>query len=216
MNNALPKLAAQIAKKAATRHLEIQGPPAYGDVLHDGLVQSGKTIGSALGGAAGWWGGRALGGPGGGVAGMTALGSLGRHAGGWAGHIAYLQGPVIKDILSHPDNFTVDAAGAIVPRLLPVSSTPDVASEVGTQLGRRQHGSTGMVQVAASPGEEGQSVFDTGASSIPFLRPTNGPGGLPDLLSEVSFIDPHSPAPPAPGGLLGLLQDTFRTNSARP
>lgn len=99
-------------------------PPSRGDVLHDGMVGSGKTWGGILGGAAGWAGGQAVGGLPGAVVGSTALGAGGSLAGGWAAHGAYREGQLIRDILSNPQDWTVDAAGAIVPvtRQSPVES----------------------------------------------------------------------------------------------
>lgn len=88
--NLIAKLIAQTGKWGAIKYLDKNGPPSYHDVLHDGLVQSGKTVGSTLGGAAGWWGGEAIGGIPGAIAGASTLGSLGHLAGGWAGHTAYL------------------------------------------------------------------------------------------------------------------------------
>jgi hypothetical protein len=59
------------------------------------------------------------------------------------------------------------------------------------------------------------TVFDTGASPVPFSStPQNASRGLPGLLFEGGLIDPlGSTAPPA-SELPGLIQDYLRNNSA--
>jgi hypothetical protein len=113
--NLLARLIAMFGKGELAKALAQYDPPSRGDILHDGLVGAGKTWGGILGTAAGITGGEALGGPYGATAGAFALGSAGTLAGGWAAHGAYLQCLLINDILTHPEDWTVDAAGAIVP-----------------------------------------------------------------------------------------------------
>lgn len=213
MTDVIAKLAATIAKLEANKHLDQYGPPSYGDVLHDGLVGSGKTVGSALGGAVGLWGGRAAGGLGS-ATGMAALGALGHLTGGWAGHIAYLQGPLMKEILSHPENWTVDAAGAIVPVMPPPSAPPDVNGEGGPQSRMPQQGLPGFAPAVERDWDQPNTI-EMRALPGPFLTPTDAPGGLPGLLAQLALVDPRDPAVPAPGGLLGLVQDSLRANSVR-
>lgn len=133
--NLFSKLVTAIGRHEAIKYLNQDRPPSYDDVLHDGLVGAGEVVGTALGTTAGYLGGRAVGGGLGATAGSIALGSLGHLAGGWAGHIGYLQGPLIKDIISHPQNWTVDAAGAIVP-VMPAPAARSDASDLNGVDGR--------------------------------------------------------------------------------
>lgn len=102
-------------------------PPSRGDILHDSLVGARKDLGRYSRNCAGLTGGEALGGPYGAAAGALALAPAGTLAGGWAAHGAYLQGLLINDILTHPEDWTVDAAGAIIP------ATPKIANDLPPQ-----------------------------------------------------------------------------------
>ena len=82
-------------------------------------------MGRYPGTAAGIMGGEAIGGSRGAAAGGVALGTAGALGGAWAAHGAYHEGQLIGNILSHPENWTVDAAGAIVP----VTSAPNLSSD---------------------------------------------------------------------------------------
>lgn len=218
--NLLSKLIAAIGRQEAIKYLGQDRPPAYDDVLHDGLVGSGEVVGTALGTTAGVLGGHAIGGVPGAVAGSVALGSLGHLAGGWAGHIGYLQGPLIKDIISHPENWTVDAAGAIVPVMPPAAAPPDAnnSNDSGGQPVRRlstkwdavQPSSAGRSAAGFRPG-----VFDTGAPSLPFVTSTSTLGGVPGLLAEAGLTDPRYPGSPEPSGLPGLILQYLRSNASR-
>lgn len=135
-------------KKSGKRTTKYSASPRK----HNGLVGSGEVVGTALGTTAGVLGGQAMAG----VPGAIASGRLGLvgQSGGWAGHGAY-QGQAIKDIISHPQSWTVDAAGAIVP-LMPIPAPPASGN----------HGAS----------RSRSSVFDTGAPSLPFVT-TFGPVG---------------------------------------
>jgi hypothetical protein len=116
IENLLTRLMTQVGKSELENYLVSRyAPPIRDDVLHDGLVGSGETLGGILGTTAGYLGGRAVAGPRGAIAGSTFLAPLGALAGGWAAHGAYRQGQLIQNILSQPENWSVDAAGAIVP-----------------------------------------------------------------------------------------------------
>ncbi|MCS3726494.1 hypothetical protein [Bradyrhizobium betae] len=189
VDNLLLRLTAMFGKGALSNRLSQYDPPSRGDILHDGLVGAGKTWGGILGTAAGITGGEAVGGPYGATAGALALAPAGNLAGGWAAHGAYLQGLLINDILTHPENWTVDAAGAIVPAM------PAIAADAPRQSANRS------------------SVFDTGASPLQYSPASKArTGGVPTMISAVPGMDPLKPAPQA-GGLLGMLQDYMRDNS---
>ncbi len=135
VDNLLVRLIAMFGKGTLSNRLSQYDPPSRGDILHDGLVGAGKTWGGILGTAAGITGGQAVGGPYGATAGALALGPAGNLAGGWAAHGAYLQGLLINDILTHPENWTVDAAGAIVPAM--DGGPPERASGSGPSFAGR-------------------------------------------------------------------------------
>jgi len=188
VDNLLVRLMAMFGKGELSKRLSQYDPPSRGDILHDGLVGAGKTWGGVLGTAAGITGGEAVGGPYGATAGALALAPAGSLAGGWAAHGAYLQGLLIKDILSHPENWTVDAAGAIVP------AGPTLATDPSRQSANRS------------------SVFDVGA---PALRYASAPTARTDDFSVATSgapgTDPSKLVPQA-GGLLGMIQDYMRNN----
>jgi len=118
--NLVTKVINMIAQSQAKKlALSRYAAPRRGDVLHDGMVGSGETWGGILGGTAGWLGGQAVGGLPGAIAGSAALTAGGSLAGGWGAHGAYREGQLIGDILSNPQDWTVDAAGAIVPVMPP-------------------------------------------------------------------------------------------------
>jgi hypothetical protein len=208
-DNLLTRIIAQIAKSEAKKDLLSQyGPPSHDDILHDGLVGAGETWGGVLGTAAGVMGGEAEGGPPGALAGGFALGPTGALAGGWAAHGAYLGGQLIRDILSRPENWTVNAAGAIVP----IPQGPALPSNSNGSMGAgAQYPRSGPVgNTYKSP----SNVFDTGAPPTPFVPPAsqNAPGGIPGLMSEIGAIDPSNPDWPPPGGLPGLMLEYLRND----
>lgn len=188
VDNLLVRLIAMFGKGAASNRLSQYDPPSRGDILHDGLVGMGKTWGGVLGTAAGITGGEAVGGPYGAAAGALALAPAGNLAGGWVAHGAYLQGLLIKDILTHPENWTVDAAGAIVPAM------PTIATDPPRQ----------------SPNHS--SVFDTGAPPLQSSpAPKAGTNGVPMMSSGMPGMDALKRVPQA-GGLLGMIQDYMSNN----
>lgn len=189
VDDLLLRLMAMFGKAELSNRLSQYDPPSRGDILHDGLVGAGKTWGGILGTAAGITGGDAVGGPYGAAAGVLALAPAGSLAGGWAAHGAYLQGLLINDILSHPENWTVDAAGAIVPAM-PARATNPPRQSVN-----------------------GSSIFDTGAPPIQHSpAPKARMDGVPAMISGTPGMDPLKPVPQT-GGLLGMLQDDMRDNS---
>jgi hypothetical protein len=155
---------------------------------------------------AGGLGGEALGGPGGALAGGLALGSAGALAGGWGAHGAFLEGQFIRDILSHPENWTVDAAGAIVP-MPPAPARPSSADESGRAGGlyQPQRQMTADFPPLSPPGP------------IPYLPkvPQSAPGGIPGLMVSITGSDPSNSGNcyPPTGGLLGLIQEYMRNNA---
>jgi hypothetical protein len=187
VDNLLVRLIAMFGKGTLSNRLSQYDPPTRGDILHDGLVGAGKTWGGVLGTAAGITGGEAVAGPYGAAAGALALGPAGNLAGGWAAHGAYLQGLLIDDILRHPENWTVDAAGAIVPAMPTIAADPPRQSESRS------------------------SVFDTGAPAIQHSpAQSERTDGVP-MNFGVPGMYPLKPAPQA-GGLPGMLQDYMRNN----
>jgi hypothetical protein len=188
----LARLIAMLGKSELSNRLSRYDPPSRGDVLHDGLVGAGKTWGGVLGTAAGITGGEAVGGPYGAAAGALALAPAGSLAGGWAAHGAYLQGLLIKDILTHPENWTVDAAGAIVPAMPTLATDPQ----------RRSANRSGVLAIGAPP-HPSSSAARAGTDGVPMMR-----SGLPGM-------DRTTPVPQA-GGLLGMLQDQMRDGGPRP
>jgi hypothetical protein len=233
--NLLARLLAETAKsKAEAELLSQHGPPSRSDILHDGLVGVGKTWGGILGTTAGIMGGEAVGGPLGAIVGGAVLGPTGALAGGWGAHGAYFEGQLIQDILSHPEYWTVDAAGAIVPATQGSTfrSNENGSIRAGAQLQQSSGGpaaSNELVRdsaVANGPAPSGQMgpvgsgsrqlssrVFDAGAGSSSFNSyvPQNAPGGLPGLMASVMGNNPSNPMQePPPGGLLGLIQEVMR------
>jgi hypothetical protein len=190
VDNLLARLIAMFGKGQLSNGLSRYDPPSRGDILHDGLVGAGKTWGGVLGTAAGITGGEAVGGPYGATAGAAVLAPAGSLAGGWAAHGVYLQGLLINDILTHPENWTVDAAGAIVP------ATPATANDPSRQSVNRS------------------SMFDTGAPPLQYSSaPQAGADGGP-TMPGMPALDQSRSAPQA-GGLLGMLQDYMRDNPTR-
>ncbi|CCE04618.1 hypothetical protein BRAS3843_110001 [Bradyrhizobium sp. STM 3843] len=212
-------------------------PPSRGDVLHDGMVGSGKTWGGILGGAAGWAGGQAVGGLPGAVVGSTALGAGGSLAGGWGAHGAYREGQLIRDILSNPQDWTVDAAGAIVP-VTPQSpaasnqgdrDVPDMkgarAPQPTPSMSSDPSGSASWAAPSSTPAawpwwaQPNLGVLPpAGLSGVPTAAapPTHRPGGIPGMIADLTgrdVSDPTQSQPPA-GGLLGMIQEYMRSNPA--
>jgi hypothetical protein len=240
--NFLARLIAHIAKVEGKKELSQYAPPSQGDILHDGLVGAGWTWGGILGSAAGVVGGEAVGGPLGGAAGGAALTPAGALAGGWAAHGTYREGQLIRDILSHPENWTVDAAGAIVPVTQDQSPASDANSparaEPAPSGAARPATKAGLASSIPAPADPSSSVpasppaspqmrpgrangdqpspgvITTGALPIPQLPPTpqNKPGGLLGMMIDAGYIDPNNRNPPPAGGLAGLIQDYLRNN----
>lgn len=234
--NVIAKLITSIVKGEAQKKLISRyAPPSHDDILHDGLVGAGELWGGILGGAAGGLGGEALGGPVGGIAGGVALGSAGALAGGWGAHGAYRGGQLIKEILSHPENWTVDAAGAIVP-VMPAPPSDDdhparPAGEPPVRFVRSRPANVpgeGMDNWSA-PYLKGNATDrqDAGASSGPapsgrvpavpyWPQALQGiPGGIPGLIAAATgnaSSDPTQFQPPA-GGILGMIQDYMNGNA---
>jgi len=188
VDSLLARLIAMFGKGTLSNRLSQYDPPSRGDILHDGLVGAGKTWGGILGTAAGIAGGEAVAGPYGAITGPVALGPAGNLAGGWAAHGAYHQGLLINDILRHPENWTVDAAGAIVPAMPTIATDPP------------------------RPSANRSSVFDTGAPPLAYSpAPDARTSGAPMTVAGMRGTDPLGPVPQA-GGLLGMLQDYMRDN----
>ncbi|WP_340672441.1 hypothetical protein [Bradyrhizobium ottawaense] len=170
VNNLLVRLITMFGKGELSKTLAQYDPPSRGDILHDGLVGAGKTWGGILGTAAGITGGEAVGGPYGATAGALALAPAGTLAGGWAAHGAYLQGLLINDILTHPENWTVDAAGAIIP------APPKSANDPPRQNASRS------------------SAFESGAPPLHYSPAPNARAyGIPVPSSGVLGTDPTKP-----------------------
>src|SRR5579871_3690778 len=144
-NDLAAKTAEEVAKDQLKEYLLREyGPRPDGDELHDSFINAGSTIGGELGGLVGRIGGRA---------GKIAGAGAGAVGGAWTANGVYREGQLIKNIFTHPENWTVDAAGAIVP-VLPdpnssntngsssaeaQSSSPPVQTGIGTvgpSLGR--------------------------------------------------------------------------------
>jgi hypothetical protein len=70
---------------------------------------------------------------------------------------------------------------------------------------------------AASVGNGPISAFASGAPPIPYVQQAsqNAPGGLPGLMASLTGGDPSNPMQfePAPGGLLGLIQEVMRNQA---
>jgi hypothetical protein len=234
IDNLLARIIAQIGKNdARNRLLSNFAPPSYDDVLHDGLVGSGQTLGGILGTTMGALGGEAIGGPRGALAGSALLGPVGTLAGGWAAHGGYREGQLIGNILSHPENWSVDAAGAIVP-VTPAPNPPSTPNESNDANARylsrvpktADSGSPplpsggAIVPPPQSPQSGVGTVDEDTAPPVRFQssRQQNPLGdGMTGWRSSVDPTDPQyatqpAPSPQRPGGLLGLLLDHLRDN----
>jgi len=229
------RIIAQVGKKEAMNYvLSHYAPPRLDDVLHDGLVDSGSTIGSILGATAGVLGGGTIGGRPGAIAGGAILAPAGSLAGAWAAHGAYREGQVINNIITHPENWSVDAAGAIVP-VLPdpdSSSTTNQPNDAGSQSVTPAQGDAATI----AAGESGPStrflasrrLNSNGEPITPWRFPSVGPSpstqpaasqaAHPDIpvstppTFQVGYptIGPSNGAPPA--GLAGLMAQYMRSN----
>jgi hypothetical protein len=202
--NQLARLIAQIAKSESKKNLVSQyGPPLRDDILHDGLVRAGETWGGILGTAAGIVGGEAVGGPRGAILGGAVMYPPAALAGAWGAHGAYLEGHVIRNILSHPENWTVDAAGAIVP-VTPAPTPP--SSEGDLSRAGELHGPKTANSLPLSTTDP--------IPHLPPRAPQSAPGGIPGLMASITGGNPSSPElqPPA-GGLLRLIQEYMRNNA---
>ena len=235
LENLLTRLIAQISKSEARNHLFSNlAPPSYGDVLHDGLVGSGETLGSILGTTAGYLGGETIGGPLGAIAGPALLEPPAALAGGWAAHGVYRGGQLIGNILSHPEGWTVDAAGAIVP-VMTAPNLPSASNEPNDADARylRRIPKTGSESPqlpsdgasVPSTTQSQQNGFGTigqsdGAAPIRYLSSRyanplgNGMGGWQSSTGDFNSPQPARSAPSTdePGGLLGMLLDHLRNN----
>lgn len=211
-------------------------PPAFGDIVHDGLVSSGQTWGGIFGGAVGTVAGEMLAGPYGAAAGGLAGTAAGAVAGGWAGHGAYRQGQVINNILTHPSNWTVDAAGAIVPVMEPNDARPATGQaefEDGMVAPLPPPSrSTPLDNITAQPNAapppwqtlpplsagtpqaRHSSLLATRAPPVAYLPPApqDKAGGILGMLIDAGHFDPANPDRPAPGGLPGFIQEYLRNN----
>jgi hypothetical protein len=218
----LARFIAQIGKNEANNHIVSHyGPPSRDDILHDGLVGAGETWGGILGTSAGILGGEAIGGPAGGIVGGAALGPAGTLAGGWSAHGAYLASILIRDILSHPENWTIDAAEAIVPVIAPPDKlnttsslearNPALASS--DPLSRTSPTPSQIGLRAMNSNQPSPSIFDRGATTTLPLPPASNqdvPGGLLGMMINAGVIDPSNPDQPAPGGLAGMILRPMR------
>jgi hypothetical protein len=233
IDNLLARLIAQIGKsEVRSQLLSNFAPPSYDDVLHDGLVGSGQTLGGILGTTLGFLGGEAIGGPRGALAGSALLEPVGTLAGGWAAHGGYREAQLIGNILSHPENWTVDAAGAIVP----VTPAPNPSST----LNESNDASARYLRRVPKTADSGSPPLPSGGATVPSPRsPQSGVGrvgedtaqpvrflssrqrnplgeGMAGWRSSVGPTDPQYAAQPASpqrsGGLLGLLLDHLRDN----
>ena len=148
-----------------------------------------------------------MGGRPGAMAGSLALGTAGTLGGAWAAHGAYREGQLIGNILSHPENWTVDAAGAIVPTPPAQNLSSDTDESNGADLKYLQSG----VGTVGSNDSESPVRF----LGSRYQHPLGS--GMTDWQSPVHSSDPlHSaqpaPSPQQPGGLLGLVLDHLRDN----
>jgi hypothetical protein len=222
--------------------LSAYGPPSRDDFLHDAFVRAGGMLGGLLGGGVGGMAGTAMGSPLAGAAAGVALMPPAALAGAWAAHGTYLQGLLAKDIVTHPENWTVDAAGALVPVTQPPtngdsstgartlsgfpktstigSSAPPIDGPAANDVFVRDSAAAAGVPSRRNVFEYGfpevnsarPSVFDTGTSPVP-STPQNGAGGLPGMIASQAGIDPSNPnAAPPAGGLLGLIQEYMRND----
>jgi hypothetical protein len=238
IDNWLIRLIAQLGKHEEKKLILSQyGPPSRDDVAHDGLVGSGEMLGGILGTLAGTLGGEAVGGPRGGVAGGAVLGPVGALAGGWGAHGAYLEGQLINDILSHPEDWTVDAAGAIVP----VTQGPAVSSAASADAGaqrpralpvpgsdKRSANPIALPGVGAIGARDASPVRYVSSPLLsppmrPASTPQTGPSGMSGDWPSPSVLDagvpPMLPFPPrqgAPGGLLGMMAEARLYDPSNP
>lgn len=193
--NLLARLVAMAGKGELSNRLSQFDPPSRGDILHDGLVGAGQTWGNVLGAAAGITGGQAVGGPYGAIAGGAALAPAGSLAGGWAAHGAYLQGLLIKDILTHPEDWTVDAAGAIIP------AAPRTANDPPRQNASRTsafYSGASPLQHSLAPNAGAYRIAVPssgvlGKTSSKSIQPADAPWDLSDRFGQWSGL----------GGVLG-------------
>jgi hypothetical protein len=191
----LARLTRLLGKHEVEKYLSQYDPPSRGDILHDGLVGIGKTWGGILGTAAGIIGGEPVAGPFGGAAGGFTLGLAGERAGAWGGHGAYLGGQLVNNILSHPENWTVDAAGAIVP------ATDNSAASLPQEM-----------PSASNESKAKQSMtppVQTGAPSSPHAPTAPRPNAM-GLFGALSAL----PYPQPEGGLFGRNWEHLRGTSA--
>jgi hypothetical protein len=199
----IAKLINMIAQSQAKKEtLSRYAAPRRDDVLHDGMVGSGETWGGILGATLGGIGGEIVGGLPGAVAGSVALGTGGSLAGGWAAHGAYREGQLIREILSNPQDWTVDAAGAIVPVMPPADRNAGPLQGAAPRSGRVNNSSS--LPWWAQPDLETRSTSVAAAGR---------PGGFPGVIAgtgNANVMGPASLQPPA-GGVLGIIQDYMRT-----
>ena len=206
IDNLLTRLIAQAGTNEARNYLSSHNaPPSYDDVLHDGLVGSGELLGTSLGTVAGGIGGGAIGGPFGAVAGRAVLAPAGALAGAWAAHGAYREGELIRNILSHPENWTVDAAGAIVPAMPapnPPSDTENGANDADGGYLRRLPNVAGGPSPAAPPSTPPQGPLSLNDAYLEYLRRLNA------HQSQASAIDARTPAASSPAALQDVSRST--------
>ena len=191
--------AEEVAKDQIEEYLLRNYGPRPDSEFHGGLVKAGSSVGKLLGGLAG----KRVGGYAGGALGAEA-GALG---GAWAAHGAYREGQLIKNILTYPENWTVDAAGAIVlvmPAPNPPSDTEDSANDADGGYLRRLPKVTGGPSPATPPSTPPQGPLSLNDAHLEYLRRLNA------HRSEAPYG--MQPAPPEPPGGPGMLLEYLRSN----
>jgi hypothetical protein len=145
------------------------------------------------------------------------------HGRGWAAHGAYREGQLIGDILSNPQDWTVDAAGAIVPviRELPVVPNREVAAVPDMKKSRAPQPAPSMSidpsssasraalspttaavpwwtqSYLGAPSAGTKSVDESGGISVVPRAPAPvpyRPGGIPAMLAAVTGGDESDPS----------------------
>lgn len=218
VSNLWTRLADDVGKDQIEDYLLSNYGPHPDGGFHDRFVKAGSSAGKLLGGLAG---GR-IAGPPGGFVGAEA----GSPGGAWLANGAYRGGQVVGDIVTHPENWTVDAAGAIAPVMPAPATLPDTDSAKDAD---------GRYLVRLPRAADGPSLAPDDIAvqrGVGMIGPSSGapPIGLPDMRSQNPFangigrwsssVAPAAPlyaAPPAaptdrPRGLPGMLLDYLKNN----
>jgi hypothetical protein len=200
-SNPWTKSAAEAVKGQVDDYLLSKyGPRLDGDPFHDGFVKAGGRVGKSLGGFIG----KRLG-----KIGESTGERAGSLAGAWVANGTYREHQLIKDIVTHPENWTVDAAGAIVPVYADPASLPDATDSKASNA--RPFFSPlekGVGLVGSSLGPPPGSVFATPAWENPF---GNGIGEWPSSIASAGPL--YAPQQAGrPGGLPGALFENLRDN----